>query len=233
MRPGHAAQTPAGRSSRPEAGRLRRRLRPRPPPARGTAPAWAKARRAAAPAELRKSLKATSSASANGCDDIRHRVSGDVCANVRHCPGNGGRHLWQDQAGRRGEDSLASGCARPAPASLPGQAPRSRDVARNDFLVLQASRYGLWEFRAQMRGFLAVRPVLRAIPRQASLRQRTASASPAAGTGPATSLRACGTSLRQWMEQATWLLALRHLYYRLAVYRLFDNPPKTKLRVKQ
>ncbi len=55
----------------------------------------------------------------------------------------------------------------------------------------------------------------------------------AAGTGPATSLRACGTSLRQWMEQATWLLALRHLYYRLAVYRLFDNPPKTKLRVKQ
>ena len=140
MRPGHAAQTPAGRSSRPEAGRLRRRLRPRPP-ARGTAPAWAKARRAAAPAELRKSLKATSSASANGCDDIRHRVSGDVCANVRHCPGNGGRHLWQDQAGRRGEDSLASGDARPAPASLPRQAPRSRDVARNDFLVLQASRY--------------------------------------------------------------------------------------------
>jgi len=80
---------------------------------------------------------------------------------------------------------------------------------------------------------LAVRPVLRAIPRQASLRQRTASASPTAGTGPAASLRACGTSLRQWMEQATWLLALRHLYYRLAVYRLFDNPPKTKLRVKQ
>ena len=83
-----------------------------------------------------------------------------------------------------GEDGFCN--LREACACLPACHPRG--VARHDCLVLQAGRSGRWELRAQRRGVLAVRPVLRAAPRQASLRLRTASASPAAGTGPAASL---------------------------------------------